>query len=184
MEVEEEDDATPSARFERSPIGQILISALVIVLIAVEIGTNLPDSSVARSVSATSNQIVRVLGFEQAWGVFAPDPRPTSLKLEARVTFADGSQATWHMPQGDKVVSNLRYYRWRKWLERVRADDYQYMWEPTARWIAEKYRDRASPVTEVQLIRRFHQNSILGPQPPWQSFVYYTLDLPQKGAGS
>jgi hypothetical protein len=182
--MEPEDQGTPSERFERSPIGQILISALIIVLIAVEIGTNLPDSSVAQSVSATSNQIVRVLGFEQAWGVFAPDPRPTSLKLEARVTFADGSHATWHMPHGDPVVSNLRYYRWRKWLERVRADDYKDIWEPTARWIATLYDDRASPVTQVQLIRSFHDNSILDPQPPFQSFVYYTLDLPLKGAGS
>jgi hypothetical protein len=182
--MEQEDEGPPSARFERSPIGQILISALIIVLIAVEIGTNLPDSSVARSVGATSNQIVRVLGFEQAWGVFAPDPRPTSLKLEARVTFADGSHATWHMPHGDPVVSNLRYYRWRKWLERVRADDYKDIWEPTSRWIASLYDDRASPVTQVQLIRSFHDNSLLDPQPPWQSFVYYTLDLSTKGAGS
>jgi len=45
--MEPEEEGTPSERFERSPIGQILISALIIVLIAVEIGTNLPDSAVA-----------------------------------------------------------------------------------------------------------------------------------------
>jgi hypothetical protein len=150
----------------------------------VEIGSNLPDSSVARSVGATSNQVVRVLGMEQAWGVFAPDPRPTSIGLEAKVTFADGSHATWHLPHGDPVVSNLRYYRWRKWLERVRADDYKDIWDPTARWIASLYADRSSPVTQVQLIRRFHDNTVLDPQPPWQSFTYYTLDLGPTGAGS
>jgi hypothetical protein len=182
--MEDEDGAPLSARFERSAIGQVLISALIIVLIATEIGSNLPDSSVARSVGATSGQVVRVLGMEQAWGVFAPDPRPTSIAMEARVTFADGTHATWHMPHGDPVVSNLRYYRWRKWLERVRADDYKDIWDPTARWIASLYDDRPSPVTQVQLIRRWHENTLSDPQPPWQSYVYDTVTFPQKRSGS
>ncbi len=167
-----------SERIERSPFGQLLITTLIVVLILVEVGTNLPSSPVERSVAPTSNQIAFLLGSEQSWGVFAPDPRPVSLQLEARVTFADGSAATWHLPSGHPLIENLRYYRWRKWLERVRDDSYSDIWAPTARWIATLYRGRASPVTKVQLVRRFHDNKIADPQPPWQEYVYFTLDLP------
>lgn len=166
-----------SERVERSPLGQVLISALVVVLILVEVGTNLPSSAIERSVGETSNRVVRILGSEQAWGVFAPDPRPTSLQVEGRVTFADGTHATWHLPQGSKLYENLRYYRWRKWLERVRSDSYPEIWDPTARWIASLYADGPSAVTKVELVRRFHDNTVEDPQPPWQEFTYYTLDL-------
>ena len=170
-----------SEEVERSPLGQLVISALIVLLLLVEIGTNLPASAVQRSVGPTSGQIAFVLGSEQAWGVFAPDPRPSSLQLEGRVTFADGSHATWHLPQGSPWGENLRFYRWRKWLERVRSDTYPEMWPPTARWIASQYAHGRSPVTQVQLVRRFHDNTIADPQPPWKEFVYYTLDLPKAG---
>ena len=89
-----------SEEVERSPLGQLVISALIVLILLVEIGTNLPASAVQRSVGPTSGQISFLLGNEQAWGVFAPDPRSTSLQLEGRVTFADGSHATWHLPTG------------------------------------------------------------------------------------
>jgi hypothetical protein len=167
-----------SERIERSPLGQILISALIVVFLLVEVGTNLPDSAVSRSVGPTANRVVRILGSENSWGVFAPDPRPTSLQLKAKITFADGSHATWHLPTGSPWGTNLRFYRWRKWLERVRSDSYPDTWDPTARWIASLYEHRTSPVVQVQLVRRFHDNTLQDPQPPWQEYVYYTLALP------
>ena len=166
-----------SERIERSSIGQLVISALIVLLLLAELGTHLPGSAVERSVSESSNQIIRVLASEQAWGVFAPDPRPTSLQLYARITFEDGKTAIWHLPKGNRVVGNLRYYRWRKWLERARSDSYSDIWDPTARWIATLYDDGPSPVARVELVRRFHDNVVVGPQPPWQEFVYYTLDV-------
>lgn len=171
------DGPSLSERFDRSAVGQVLVGALVVLVLLAEIGVHLPSSAVEREVSPTANRVIRLLAAEQAWGVFAPDPRGTSLQLEGRVTFADGSTATWHLPQGAALGENLRYYRWRKWLERVRSDDYEDIWDPTARWIASLYEGRRSPVARVELVRRFHENSILGPQPPWQEFVYYTLEL-------
>ena len=118
------------------------------------------------------------IGAEQAWGVFAPNPRNTSLELQARVTFADGSTAMWELPHGPVVGGNLRFYRWRKWLERVRSDDYRSLWAPTARWIATEFDDHPSEVVRVELIRRFHRNVVAGEQPPWEEFVYCTVELP------
>ena len=170
-----------SERFERSTIGQVLISAVIVLVLACEVGTHLPPSALRDAVSEPADQIVRLLGSEQAWGVFAPNPRSTSIELEARVTFADGSRTTWTLPTGPALGANLRYYRWRKWLERVRADDHRSLWEPTARWIAGLYEDEPSDVVQVELVRRFHENVVEGPQPPWQEFTYYRLDLEEDG---
>lgn len=166
-----------SERFERSRIGRALISIGVVVLLLAEVGTHLPSSALERAVREPSDLIVRLAGSEQTWAVFAPDPRAVSLRLEARITFADGSAALWKTPEGPAIGANLRFYRWRKWIERARADDHSGLWDPTARWIASLYEDGPSPVVQVDLIRRFHQNVVSGEQPEWKAFTYYTLYL-------
>ena len=166
-----------SEQFERSSWGRTIISALVVLVLLAEIGTNLPASALERAVGDVAGQAARAMANEQVWGVFAPDPRASSLKLEALVTFADGSTATWNVPTGPAIGANLRYYRWRKWLERVRSDEYSNIWDPTARWIASLYDDRPSPVVRVELIRLFRDNVVRGEQPPYSQFTYFTLDL-------
>jgi hypothetical protein len=166
-----------SAQVERSPLGQLVISAGIALVLLAQVVTHLPPSALERAVGPSAQQVVRLVASEQAWGVFAPNPRTTSLKMEGRVTFADGSTTIWTVPTGPNVGANLRFYRWRKWLERVRSDSYRGIWEPTARWIASLYEDQASPVVRVELVRHFRDNVLEGPQPPWQQFTYFTLDL-------
>lgn len=166
-----------SERFERSLIGRLAISVGVAILLLAEVGTHLPSSAFERSVGAPANRVLNVAASEQTWAVFAPNPRTTSLGLEAQITFADGSTARWTTPEGPAIGANLRFYRWRKWLERARADDQWPLWEPTAQWVASLYGDAPSPVVRVELIRRFHENVLDGDQPAWQAFTFYTLDL-------
>ncbi len=166
---------TLSERAERSPVVRALISTVIVIVLLTEVATHLPGRSAVNQLVATeASHLIRLVGTEQQWGVFAPDPRQTSLKIEGRVTFADGSTAVWELPDGPRVGANLRYYRWRKWLERVRSDDFQGLWDPTARWIASLYDDRASPVATVELVRLFRTNQVAGPQPPYEEFTYYT----------
>jgi len=166
-----------SERFERSSLGQLIVSVAIVLVLLSEVGTHLPPSSLYRSVGPTANQMVRVLMVQQAWGVFAPNPRTTSLQFEGRVTFADGSTAVWTIADGPTVRANLRFYRWRKWLERIRSDSYRDIWEPTARWIASLYDDEGSPVVRVDLVRRFRDNALTGEQPPYKEFTYFTVDI-------
>ncbi len=107
--------------------------------------------------------------------MLAPNPRSTSLALEARITFVDGTTTRWEVPQGSRVGGNLRYYRWRKWLERVRSDSYRGLWRPTAQWIADIHDGGPSPVVKVELVRHFHDNVVTGPQPAWEEYTYFTL---------
>lgn len=174
---DEQTEVPVSQRIEESPWGRLAIGAVIVLFLAATVGTHLPSSSLAHSVGPRSNEIVRILGQEQAWGVFAPDPRSSSLDLEARVTFADGTGAVWSVPDGGHLIGHYRYYRWRKWVERVRSDDYASTWEPTARWVASQYADRESPVVRVELVRFFRENALLDPQPPYDEYTFFTLDL-------
>ena len=165
--------------------GRVLISLALLAVLLTEIGTHLPSgSAVGREVSDNAGWLSRAAGTDQQWGVFAPDPRRTSLRIEARVTFEDGSTAVWHLPEGPRIGANLRYYRWRKWLERVRDDNQRRLWEPTARWIAEEHSGGPSPVAQVELVRMFHTNVISGRQPAYEEFTYYTYVPDADGEGS
>jgi hypothetical protein len=177
--------ATLSERVEGSPAGRVLISVAIVLLLLAQVGTHLPTgSALHRSVEGHANAAVRLVASEQQWGVFAPDPRTTSLRIEANVTFADGTTAVWTLPEGARIGANLRYYRWRKWLERVRSEDFRGLWEPTARWIAGEYADRPSPVVKVELVRLFHKNSLQGEPLPYQSAVYFTYEPDRDEGGS
>jgi hypothetical protein len=173
---------TLSERIERSSAGQLVVSVVIVLLLLAEVGTHLPPSAIRERVADPANEIIRILASEQSWGVFAPNPRGTSLKLEGRIYFRDGTMETWTLPEGPRIGGNFRYYRWRKWLERVRDDSYSSLWAPTAEWLADIHDDPDVPVVRVELVRLFRENSIEGPQPPYQEFVYYTLDVTQTGS--
>ena len=173
-----------SERVERSLAGRIVISVAVVVLLLAQVATHLPPGSpIHEEVGDQADTVVRLLASEQQWGVFAPDPRMTSFGIEGRITFEDGTTEVWELPDGPRVGANLRYYRWRKWLERARSDDFKGLWEPTARWIAGEYDDRPSPVAKVELVRKFHENALQGEPLPYQEFVYFTYE-PERDGGS
>ena len=166
---------TIGEQIERSPTGQIVIAVFIVAVMLGQLITHLPArSAVADELGEEASYALRIVGLEAQWGVFAPNPRSTSLKLEGRVTFEDGAVATWHLPQGARIGANLRYYRWRKWLERVRSDDFRSLWEPTCQWIATLWDDYEHPVERVQLVRLFHDNRLEGAQPPYEEFVYHS----------
>jgi hypothetical protein len=172
-----EDAEEPSIgeRIERTVAAQVLISILIVTALLAQLVTHLPGSSaVEDELGESASYLVRLGALETQWGVFAPNPRSTSLKIEGRVTFEDGSTAVWHLPEGARIGGNFRYYRWRKWLERVRSDDFRSLWEPTCQWIASLYDEFDSPVETVQLVRLFHDNAIVGEQPPYNEFAYHT----------
>src|SRR3546814_18136421 len=106
------------------------------------------------------------------------NPRSTSLDLEARITYADGSTDTWQVPEGSPIGTNLRYYRWRKWLERIRSDSYRGLWPATAEWVAAAHSGRPPPVVPVEPVRFFRSNVVQGAQPPSEEYTYFTLAAP------
>jgi hypothetical protein len=174
-------------RVERALVVRIVLSVAIVVLVAAQIVSHVPEGVIRDDLRTSwrepAQKLQRLTTTEMQWGVFAPEPRRTSLKLGAVVEFADGSTASWHVPQGAVLGTNLRFYRWRKWLERVRSEDYRSLWRPTASWIATLYDDRVSPVTSVTLVRWHRENRIRGPQEPYERTEYYTLAIDEHTEG-
>src|SRR5687767_5051011 len=168
---------------ERSSAVQIVISVLIVAALLAHVVTHLPGgSAVEDELGPSASHLVRIAAIESQWGVFAPNPRSVSLKIEGRVTLEDGSTATWHLPEGARIGANLRYYRWRKWLERVRSDDFRGLWEPTCQWIASLYDHFDVAVERVRLVRLFHENQVVGPQPAYEEFEYHTCTPDEAGS--
>ena len=153
-----------------------MLSAAIVILLLAVVAVHLPSSALARATEDPSSQLLRSVGLEQQWSVFAPDPRRISLELRAEVVYADGSSERWAPPQGSALTGSVRFYRWRKWIEAVRLDRSSGVWAPTARWIASEHADHGE-VVEVSLIRRFHDNVVEGEPPEWREFTFYTLSL-------
>lgn len=169
-------------RVESSVVGRAAISSLLVLILMGMLVANLPDSHLRRGAWRFVRPYAVAMGIEQAWGVFAPDPRRQVLEFEARITFTDGSEATWRVPDGDPVFAAYRDYRWRKWVEHVTLDvNRDELWRPSAQWIARRFDSVDRHPARVTLVRRWYDVAPPGtsqPHPPqWREFAYFVLEV-------
>ena len=169
-------------RLETWPAGRLLISVFIVVTLVAVCATNLPESRLRREVLKPGDPFLRATGLDQDWRVFAPDPRVTSLRLEARVRYEDGSVATWRPPTGGDLAGAYWDYRWRKWLENTTQDANQkILWKPAAQFASREMAGPRRVPRTVTLIRRWQDLRPPGaPGPhagPWNQYAFYTLAL-------
>ncbi len=169
-------------RIESSAAGQIALSLFIVVTLAAVIVTNLPESLLRRNLSKVADPYLEATGLDQNWRIFAPHPRQTSLRLEARVRYEDGSVVAWQLPAGGDVVGAYWDYRWRKWLENVTVDpEREALWRPAAMFAARQVRgpDRMpDSVTLVVSSQELRPPGAPGPdRGAWRSEAFYTLSL-------
>lgn len=166
------------ARLEASPLGRALLTGLILFTLGAMVISNLPASELRRTGIRVVKPFLDVSGLHQNWNLFAPDPRRTTLELEARIKYADGSTAVWHPPVGDPFIGVYSSFRWRKWAGNILSSENSELWVPTAEWIAGTHRrDGALPV-QVTLVKRFY----VAPAPgsgkpavqPWKETTLYT----------
>lgn len=165
-------------RFEASTAGRLLLTVVMAVLAAAVVLWNLPPARPREAVRPFSAHVLLPLGLDQDWSLFAPEPRAFSVGVYARVTYADGSVRTRVPPHNGHLLAPYRTYRWQKYVERLRADDYSSLWEPTARWIAD---DAGPGVTKVDLVRTFRDVVTPGSSKPRMhrgEFVFYRWQRP------
>ena len=167
-------------RFEATPLGRALISALLVITLVSVVVTNHPQSHARRQVLRAAGPYLHATGLDQAWALFAPEPRRASIALEARIEYADGSTGTWRAPVGDDLIGGYWDYHWQKWQEWVLDDDYRPLWRPAAEFVArEEARPGRRPV-RVTLVRRTQVNNPPGRGPDRQPLVarpYYSLQV-------
>ena len=158
--------------------GQVLLSGIMAGLAACVLLWNLPAGPAHEAVRPVVSPVVQAVGLEQDWALFAPDPRSFGVGVYATVTHRDGRVQTWEPPHNGLLLSPYRTYRWQKYVERLRADDYAGLWEPTARWVA---RQAGDDVVRVVLTRTFRDVAVPGDvkgRPAGGRYDFYTLDLP------
>jgi len=165
-------------RFECSTVGRVVLTVVMGVLAAAILLFNLPPGQPRAAVYPVAARVLFPFGLDLDAALFAPEPRNASVGLYARISYADGRELIWKPPDRGHVLAPYRTYRWQKYIERARADDFQNLWEPTARWLAQ---EMGPGVTKVALVRTFQYSVTPG---SGQSrgepgeFEYYTLELP------
>lgn len=165
-------------RFESSTVGRVLLTLLMAVLAVAVLLWNLPAGKPREAVRPAAAHVLFPIGLDQDWALFAPEPRAFSVAVFARLTYADGRSRVRVPPHNGHLLGPYRNYRWQKYVERLRADDYSTLWEPTARWLAD---DAGPGVTRVELVRTFQDvvtPGTKGPLKPRGEFTFYTLSLP------
>ena len=165
-------------RFEASTRGRALLSAFLVIALAAIFVVNLPASKLRSTASDATGPVIDVLGLNQNWSVFAPDPRRESIGMEARVTFADGRHETWRPYVGGNLVGHYRDYRWGKWVENARLDQNRKLWPGLAAWVARHAEDDGGArVRKVALIRRWRELEPPGAasnEGPQRLYLFYT----------
>lgn len=171
---------------ERSDFGRGLISAFVVLTLAAIIATNLPDSTLRSDLMASGQPYLNVLGLDQSWALFAPDPRRVLIDLRGVVTFDDGSTATWRFPRNGALVGTYRDYRWRKWTENAISDaNAATLWKSAAVWAAKEKARPGRRAARVKLVRRIAPLNPPGQQRShldWREEAFYTLEISPSAA--
>ena len=163
--------------------GQLLLTVLLGGLVMMLIGWNLPKSPTRSEFRDNVDPIFTTLGLRQGWEVFSPNPSSTSIRVEGRVTYDDGSVASYDFPAGDAFIGAFREYRWRKYERRVRLDRNRGLWRPTAQFIAREMAVDGKQVVEVVLVRHFSTTPKpgSGDERVWEQVDMYTLTVPPAG---
>lgn len=164
-------------RFEQSAWGRAVLTIGMLVVIGSVALWNLPPGRPRDEVRPVVGRVMLPLGLDQDWALFAPDPRGFSVGFSARVTLADGTERTWSPPTDGVLLAPYRSYRWQKFDERVRADDFTALWEPTARWIARQVDGEVRSVVLVRTFRDALRPGTLGPRVERGSYDFFTLTL-------
>src|SRR5690348_16184837 len=107
-------DDSRSARLRRAAISVLLVISLIAV-----VSFLVMPSDLQTKVMKVTRPYAIATGLDQTWAVFAPDVRPSTIGMRARIEYANGTSEWWDLPLGNKVTGEYADYRWRKWLEYI-----------------------------------------------------------------
>jgi hypothetical protein len=166
--------------FESTAVGRGVISLFLVVTLVSVVAWNLPSSELKDKALPVVAPYVNATGLNQNWSVFAPEPRRSTIVLEARITYADGVRETWRAPARNAVVGGYSDYRWRKWYEHVTSGDETFLRKPAAEYVARLHTQDGRQPVRVVLIGRSQPLLPPGPGPErgdWSETTLYTLTV-------
>lgn len=158
--------------------GQAALSGIVVALLVAMIAGNLPNAGWTATLITYTQPLRSATGLNQNWTVFAP-PRTISAYVEARLDFADNT-SRWVPITTREGLGAFVDYRWHKYEESLRTDSGSNLWEPYARYVADRSRAAGQNPLRITLIRRWAETMPPGSGPqrgPWHEFTMYVLGL-------
>ncbi|MCO8128669.1 hypothetical protein NHL50_15770 [Acidimicrobiia bacterium EGI L10123] len=183
--IDDSGATTVQARLEAHPVGRLVISAFLVVLLAAMVVSNLPRSELKRQTLPLVEPVLDVTALTQNWSLFAPQTRTTTLRLAARMTYADGSTDHWYQPHGNPVFGPYRAYRWRKLANNVLTDHRPDLWADLTAWVARNHRREGQTPIAVTLLRQYSVTPTPGSgervRPGWRQDELYRAVRPSGG---
>jgi hypothetical protein len=117
------------------------INTFIAVLLAVLLLDALPLTPLG--VRLALDPLVLRLGIYQGpWNLFAPIPVQTNTRLLAEITYRDGQQITWRMPDPRQKSAWQKWsgHRWRNFYVHLVTQEAAPIWEPWCRLLARAMR--------------------------------------------
>jgi hypothetical protein len=150
--------ATLSERFEDSRVGAWVISAVIVVILGVQVVWSIPDSPIRRGLMPIVKP-ANVLNVNIPWEMFSGTPNPRIEDFEARVTMADGSTRTWKVLPRSPLEKMFVPNRWD--LMREQAMRQQDGRRDFAHWIVREVTQPSERPVKVELL--FHYKVLVKP---------------------
>jgi hypothetical protein len=160
------------------------------------------NDSLTRVVRKTVGPYFSLVGLQQEWSLFAPDPIAANSYVDAEVVLEDGEVRTWDFPRLESLDFKERYgkARYRKFAGWLYRRNYAYAWADAARYAARQFRGAGSAVRTVKLLRHWERippmtaasgltddkkrssvplsRSSVPLSPTWHSIVFFVYDVP------
>jgi hypothetical protein len=169
-----------SKKFERSLLGEVVISAVAATALLVAVVWNLPDSEIRRSAIPTLAPIAESTGLEQVWSMYAPDPIRRNEDLEVRVTMADGTDRVWTFDRSEHGGGPLFWNRWQKLKEQVVR--IERLRPGLASWVIGELTTPEEHPARVQILMRATDLAVPGQHSPPAAIVETLYDRELSGA--
>jgi hypothetical protein len=144
--------STIGQRWERSRVGEFVISLMVVLVLTIGVLWSLPDAEIKRQLAPALQPLAVATGLEQDWRMYAPEPLERAEFVEVRVTMTNGVQRVWTAPGGDRLVGPFTWYHWQKLKENlVRVPAIR---AGTAHWVIRRLTVGSERAARVQMILR------------------------------
>ena len=185
-QADDHDGTSVQAWVERQMMGRALISGFIALVLLAMLVSNLPSSELRDETFPVVEPLLDATALTQNWNLFAPDPRNSTLRLAARMTYPDGVTLEWHQPESDPFVGPYRAYRWRKLANNMLSDRRSFLWPDMTDWLARNHRRNGELPERVVLLRQFYRPPEPGSgdmtRPPWREDVLYRSDRRTEGS--
>src|SRR5689334_4127574 len=166
-----------------SRIRRAVISVLLVFTIVAVVSNFIFAPKLQKAMFTVTRPYTSAVGIDQNWGVFAPDPRPQTIGMRARIFYADGTTEWWNPPESNPVTGEYVDYRWRKWLEYIVNPGYRTtLFEPLAAWLARTHSDAHHVPVRIAFVSRWFDLYAPGTvkgrlHSDWREGAYYTVPV-------